>query len=151
MLIESVSSSINRIDYSRKLIGKVKVNQPRLAMVKFMEMHLILISIGKYFLSIYLDKKYRKNIGLLYTPPRSLLVFGDTQVEDVISGTTRKVSCFVRNLYLYWTVADTRAMFLAFESSRWRMLEELFDLYKLNLMDEPSKDEIFLAFGGRGS
>lgn len=26
MLIESVSSSINRIDYSRKLIGKVKVN-----------------------------------------------------------------------------------------------------------------------------
>lgn len=45
-----------------------------------MEMHLILISIGKYFLSIYLDKKYRKNIGLLYTPPRSLLVFGDTQV-----------------------------------------------------------------------
>lgn len=116
-----------------------------------MEMHLILISIGKYFLSIYLDKKYRKNIGLLYTPPRSLLVFGDTQVEDVISGTIRKVSCFVRNLYLYWTVADTRAMFLAFESSRWRMLEELFDLYKLNLMDEPSKDEIFLAFGGRGS
>lgn len=66
MLIGSVSSSINRIDYSRKLIGKVKVNQPRLAMVKFMEMHLILISIGKYFLSIYLDKKYRKNIGLLH-------------------------------------------------------------------------------------
>lgn len=72
-------------------------------------------------------------------------------MEDVISGTTRKVSCFVQNLYLYWTVADTRAMFRAFESSRWRMLEELFDLYKLNLMDEPSKDEIFLAFGGRGS